>query len=319
MENIREEITSQIVAQIEKGTPPWRKGWSSPELHKNSLTAAAYKGVNQLILSMTPYTDSRWLTWKQAEALGVKIKKGSKGHRIVKMVEVDRNRAANVQGGEVLAEDKRKALVMKAYVVFNAEQVEGLPDSPRPTTSKVEPVAAVDAVIDGMQSTGLTILYGGGQPAYAPQSDTVRIPRAERFFSTQEMAATVLHELAHASGHQSRLNRLNLYARFGSEEYAREELRAEMASALLGVQFGVPMASSMMESHASYLSNWLVVLKRDNNEIFKAAAEAQKIADYLAQWAMRPISIHEQEASPRGSGSQSKSSDYGSCTPLRPR
>ena len=116
MENIRQQITDQIVAQIQNGTPPWRKGWSSQELHKNSLTGAVYKGVNQIILSMTPYSDPRWLTWKQAETLGVKVKKASKGHRIVKMVEVDRNRAASVQDGEVLAEDKGKSLVKRGYI-----------------------------------------------------------------------------------------------------------------------------------------------------------------------------------------------------------
>lgn len=92
-------------------------------------------------------------------------------------------------------------------------------------------------------------------------------------------------------------NRLNLYARFGSEEYAREELRAELASALLGAQLGVPMASSMMESHASYLASWLTVLKRDKNEIFRAAADAQKIADYLGQWAIAPTAKSKSDVS----------------------
>lgn len=287
MENIRQQITDQIVAAIEAGTPPWRKGWSSPELHQNATTKQAYKGMNQLLLGLTPYTDPRWLTFKQAEAMGVKIKKGSKGYRILRMIEVDRSRAGAHQDAEVLAEDKGKALVMRGYIVFNAEQIDGLPPLPRPATNKVEPVAAVDAVIEGMKGTGLTVLYGGGQPAYAPPSDTVRMPMPDRFFSTQEMAATVLHEICHASGHTSRLNRLNLYARFGSEEYSREELRAELSSAFLGAQLGVPMAASMMESHASYMASWLTVLKRDKNEIFRAAAEAQKIADYLA--ALAPV------------------------------
>lgn len=285
--NIRDEITQQIIDAIEAGTPPWRRGWSSPELHYNTRTGQAYKGVNQLLLGLTPYSDGRWLTFKQAEAMGVKIKKGSKGHRIVKMVEVDRNKAAAEQDGEVLAEDKGKALVMKGYVVFNAEQIDGLPPLTRPTMNQVEPVAAVDAVIEGMKGTGLTVLYGGAQPAYAPLTDTVKMPLPDRFHTTQDYAATMLHELAHSSGHVSRLNRLNLYARFGSEEYAREELRAELASALLGAQLCVPMAASMMDSHSSYLASWLTVLKRDKNEIFKAAGEAQKIADYINQFAVR--------------------------------
>jgi len=288
MQTIREDITSQIVAEIERGTPPWRKGWSCPDLHKNGLTQASYRGVNQVILAMTPYADSRWFTWKQAEALGVKVKKGCKGHRIVKMVEVDRNRAASVQDGEVLAEDKGKALIMKGYVVFNAEQIEGLPGLPRPATNMVEPVAAVDALIEGMKGTGLTVLYGGGQPAYAPLTDTVKMPLPDRFHTTQDYAATMLHELAHASGNKKRLDRLHLYARFGSEEYSREELVAELSSAFLGAQLGMLMAASMMESHASYMASWLTVLKRDKNEIFRAAAAAQKVADYLGQWAIKP-------------------------------
>ncbi len=302
--NIRDEITQQIIDAIEAGTPPWRRGWSSPELHYNTRTGQAYKGVNQLLLGLTPYSDGRWLTFKQAEAMGVKIKKGSKGHRIVKMVELDRNKAAAEQDGEVLAEDKGKALVMKGYVVFNAEQIDGLPPLTRPTMNKVEPVAAVDAVIEGMKGTGLTVQYGGGQPAYAPLVDAVRMPMPDRFHTSQDYAATMLHELSHASGHQSRLNRLNLYARFGSEEYAREELRAELASALLGAQLGVPMASTLMESHASYLANWLTVLKRDKNEIFRAAADAQKIVDYLAQWEMKLSSEHEQEPAKLSNESQ---------------
>lgn len=287
--SLRESITAQIIAAIEAGTPPWRKGWSSPELPRNAKTGQAYRGINFLILQslcQDQYTDPRWLTFKQAESMNVKIKRGSKGCRIVKMVEVDRNRAEKLQDGEVLAEEKGKALVMKSYVVFNAEQIEGLPALPPPTKNKVESVAVLDAVIEGMKGTGLTVQYGGGQPAYAPLTDTVRMPLPERFNSTEQFSATFLHELAHSSGHKSRLNRLNLYARFGSEEYGREELRAEMASAFLGPQLGLPMSSSLMESHASYVASWLSVLKQDKNEIFRAAADAQKIADYINQFAV---------------------------------
>lgn len=296
LENIRQQITDQIVAAIEAGTPPWRKGWSSPELHQNATTKQAYKGINQLLLGLTPYADPRWLTFKQAEAMGVKIKKGSKGQRIVKLVEVDRSRAGAHQDAEVLAEDQGKALVMKSYVVFNAEQIEGLPDLPRSTTKRVEPVAAVDALIEGMKGTGLTVFYQGGQPAYSPLTDAVKMPLPDRFHTVQDYAATILHELAHATGHVSRTNRLNLYARFGSEEYAREELRAELSSAILGAQLGMPMAESVMESHASYMASWLTVLKRDKNEIFRAAADAQKIVDFLGQWAVVPSPHGERHA-----------------------
>lgn len=244
-----------------------------------------------VILSMHPgaAADPRFLTFKQADHLGLKVRKGAKGVQIVKMVEVDQHKAdREAQSGEgsaVLAEDGRKALVLRAYTVFNAAQIEGM--APMPVREcDIQPAEAVEAIVWGLQDTGMKLNFGASQPAYSPRRDELMCPVASSFLSIEDMHACLLHECAHASGHPKRLSRLHLDARFGSAEYAREELRAELASAMMTGLIGLPLGPSMIESHAAYLSSWLDALRRDKTEIFRAAADAQKICDYLSERAM---------------------------------
>ena len=295
--DIRQQITDEIIAAIEKGTPPWRKGWTSGELAFNASSGQAYKAINQVILGMQATSDPRWMTYKQAESMGVQVRKGEHGVRVVKMIEMERSQAdresrAADGGGEVLAVEGRKALVMKAYTVFNANQIEGMAPLRKRETS-IEPAEVVEAVVWGLQDTGLKLNFGGNQPAYFPRTDEIRIPVATDFHSLEDFHATLLHESAHASGHPKRLARLHLDARFGSPEYAREELRAELASAMMSGLVGLPPGPSMIESHAAYLANWLTVVRSDKGEIFKAAADAQKICDYLSERALQ-VSLTQQ-------------------------
>lgn len=286
MGNIREAVTQRIIEAIEQGTPPWRKGWNASEPYRNAKSGASYKGVNQILLAMTGYDDPRFLTLKQANELGCTVKKGERGTHIIKMVEVARKLAQESDAVEVLAVEDRRALVMKSYVVFNARQIEGLPELPK-GDRHVEPVKAIEAIAKGMESTGLCIKVHGDQPAYMPALDTIKIPHIHRFHSSELWASTFLHELGHATGSAKRLNRPYCFARFGSEQYAAEELRAELCSAMmmaeLGVTEGLNQSEIHLKSHASYIGSWLKLLRNDKNEIFKAAADAQRMADYLGQ------------------------------------
>ena len=291
--DIRQQITDEIIAAMQAGPPPWRKSWSSGELPFNASSGATYKGINFLILLLATANlggDPRWLTFKQAQYMGLKVRKGERGRRIVKMVEVNRNQAAKEveAGGEVLADDGTKALVMKAYTVFNASQIDGM--APMPAREcDVSCADSVEQIIFGLQNTGLKVNFGQGfQPAYLPRTDEVRIPPASEFNSIEDFHATLLHE---AAGHGSQaMKRLAMMSsdtpRFGSAEYARLELIAELVSAQLGAQLGLPMGPSLIASHAGYLASWLQVLKDDKNEIFKAAANAQKICDYVTKLAV---------------------------------
>lgn len=288
MGDIRKEVADRIVAAIEVGVPPWHAGWRQGDLHQNLSNAKPYKGINQLLLAMSQRADPRWMTFKQASLAGCRIKKGEHGTRIVKMVEVLRETVTRSDDTEVLGIEGKKALVLKAYTVFNAEQLDGVPPM-AVAPIKIDKVPAVEAIGQGMvQTTGLTISEIGNQPCYLPSSDTVRMPRANQFKSQEDWSSTYLHELAHATGHPDRMNRPQCFARFGSELYAKEELRAELASAMLCGQIGLTLGQSHIESHAAYVSSWLDVLRRDKNEIFRAAAEAQRICDYLGAWIPAP-------------------------------
>jgi antirestriction protein ArdC len=304
MSDIRQQITDQIVALMEQegGVPPWRKSWSSGGKQFNASSGAAYKGINQLILSISPAAasgDVRWLTYRQAQAMGVQVRKGEKGTQIVKMVEVSRKQAQREAdaGGEVLAEDDSKALVMKAYTVFNASQIDGM--APMPVRDRgVSCAEAVEQIVFAMQDTGLKVNFGQGfQPCYIPRTDEVRCPPASEFDSLADFHATLLHEAAgHGSQAMKRLGMMSIDPpRFGSAEYARLELVAELVSAQLGAELGLPMGPTLIESHASYLASWLQVLKGDKNEIFRAAASAQKICDYVGKLAVEAKQLAQPE------------------------
>lgn len=287
MTNIREQIVGRIIAELEKGTPPWRKGWTCGGLCINGESGRPYRGINQIVTGMSGYGDPRWLTFRQAAAKGWHVRKGEKSTKIVRMVEVARS-ADRHDDEDVVAEDDSRRLVMRAYDVFNAAQIEGI-DPLAPKGTQVEPVAAADAIMAGMQATGLILLHGSSGACYVPRLDTIRMPDRSAFHSTEDYYATLLHEAGHATGAEKRLNRPNFSViRHGSVEYAKEELRAELSAAMLCGQIGLVAQDAHIESHAAYVASWLEVLRKDRNELFRAANVAQQICDYLYECAAKP-------------------------------
>lgn len=293
--DIKQQITDDIISRLEKaideGVSPWSKSWSSGQPPFNASSGQPYRGANFLILLLHMQAhggDARHLTYKQAQHMGLQVRRGEHGIRIVKLVEVERKHARQAAGadGEVVAEEGGKALVLKAYTVFNASQIDGM--APMPAREcDVQPAEAVEAIVWGLQDDGMKLNFGHYQPAYDMKRDEIRIPNVEQFHSLEDFHATLLHECAHASGKATRLARPHMHARFGSVEYSREELRAELASAFMQGIVGLPPSQTMIESHASYLSSWLEVLRNDKNEIFRAAADAQRICDYLSECALK--------------------------------
>ena len=284
--NIREEITNRIIAAIEAGTPPWRKGWSSGELCFNAQTDKPYQGINQLLLGMAGHSDPRWLTFKQARKLGLHVRKGEKSTKIIRMVEVERKSAEADKDGEIVADEHGKALVMRLYDVFNATQIEGM--EPRPVRDHaIQPIDMAEAMVEGMKATGMTVKYGFRVACYLIDDDQIRLPDMADFHSQADLYSTKLHECAHATGAGKRLNRLVPGSRFGSPAFAKEELRAELASAMLCAEVGIGMAQEHIENHAAYLASWLQALKDDKNEIFRASADAQRACDYIREHALK--------------------------------
>jgi len=307
MESIREQITRRILTAMEAGVPPWRKGWEVSGTQINATTGKPYAGVNQVLLAMTAASmpqggDPRWLTLKQANAIGKRVRKGEHSTKIVRMVEVAKNKPEGEASSrtEVLGEEDERRLVLKVYDVFHASQIDGMePMAPR-ANKVIEPGPAVDALSEGMRQTGLVILHGAQGASYLPRIDTIRMPDKAMFHTSMDYASALLHEMSHASGHTSRLARLAPSGQFTDQERAREELRAELASAMLGGELGLPMSQQQIDSHAAYLSSWHDLLANDPNEIFRAAADAQRIADYLRQVSLKPEMEVEKEDQPSG-------------------
>jgi len=279
------EVTNQIIAALEAGTPPWKKpfdpekaGSSSGPI--NGATGRRYRGINTLLLGMSPLSfasgDPRWLTYKQAQERGWQVKGGSKANTVVffKRLELDGDGGAPADGGNV----KRIVPVLRSYPVFHASQIEGIPVYVPPTLDEV-PWRTPEAVAVILAASGVAVREGGDRAFYSPSTDHIQLPIAASFAGPSEWAATALHELGHASGHPDRLNR-DLRGRYGSNSYALEELRAEIASAMLAAELGIP---SDIPNHASYVESWLAAMRQSSRSIFSAAADAQRIADWCLQ------------------------------------
>lgn len=315
MVNIRDQVTQRIVEALEAGTPPWRRGWDAMESHFNASTCKQYQGINQLLLGMSGFSDPRWLTLKQANAMksdehpeGLRVKKGEKATMIVRMVEVEKRANDKApEDGEVIAENGKTRLVMKAFNVFNASQIDGIPPMPV-QTREIAPVEAVERVLDGLKADGMVLLHGGDSAHYMPKMDSLTMPDKGRFKgdASYEYYSTLLHEAMHASGHKKRLDRFGLFQKLSTvEARAREELTAELGATFYGAEIGLPVgllaggeiAGTHLENHAAYIGSWLESLKKDKNEIFKAAARTQKACDWLREHAVVPLVAAEAKES----------------------
>lgn len=284
--DIYQDVTNRIIEQLETGVPPWVKPWNSP--HRSGPVSRplrhngeAYRGINVLMLwieSMEKgYDCPLWLTFNQAKELGGHVKKGETGTQIVYFSTFTKETEDAKPARE---EDPERIPFLKSYRVFNASQCEGLPDrfyeEDLVVNSDMKPIPQAEAFI---QHTGAQIEIGGHAACYHPTTDVIAMPPFEQFHSAEGHAAVLCHELIHWSGHKSRLDRNLTGNRFGDDAYAMEELVAEIGSAFLCADLQI--TPEVREDHASYLQNWLDVLKQDKKAIFTAASMASKSADYL--------------------------------------
>ncbi|HBV11696.1 MAG TPA: antirestriction protein [Brevundimonas sp.] len=290
--DVYQDITDQMIAMIEAGTRPWSKSWNgtnAPNIPLRS-TGVPYRGINFLTLwvaSMTKgYVSPHWLTFKQALALGGCVRKGEKGSTVVyanKIVVGDGKggEQSGTQGGEAGGEGKRQVAFLKRYTVFNAEQIDGIEKqypTPAPIITATNPDDR-DAELDALfGQVPVPVRHHGSQPYYQPGSDHVVMPHFADFHTSDDYYSTLAHELCHASGHQDRLARPTLLST-KREDYAREELVAELGAAFVSGAIGIKLHDR--EDHAAYLSSWLQALRNDKRCIFTAARQAQEAADWL--------------------------------------
>lgn len=272
-----EKVATTLIKQMEEGTAPWQKPWvPGASVPTNAITGNPYRGGNLIWLAAQGYDDHRWATYKQAQSVGAQVRKGEKSSMIEywKFTERRKNEEGEMKTYKLDRPYRFTALV------FNAEQIDGLPEYVAPElTSETERVQEVENFVARLDAD---IRHNSGDQAYyAPREDYIMVPNLGQFKSAAWYYQTMLHELAHWTGAEHRMNREDVVAGVGmlGEGYAREELRAEVAAFLMGdtLQIGHNPQT------AAYTKSWLGALGNDYLEIYRAVNEAQKIADYLTE------------------------------------
>ncbi|MCV9999520.1 zincin-like metallopeptidase domain-containing protein [Pararhizobium sp. YC-54] len=284
--DIYTRITTMIIEELAAGVRPWMKPWSaantdgriSRPLRHNGQP---YSGMNVLLLwseqMSRGFGSSTWMTFKQAIELGAAVRKGETGSTVVFASRFTKSEADG-KGGEI----DREIPFLKAYSVFNVEQIDGLPDHyyHRPVTAH-DPVARIEQADRFFRNTGAVIRHGGNQAYYSPVMDYIQMPPFESFRDAAGYAATLSHEVTHWTAAEHRVGRdLSHYAKDRSER-AREELVAELGSCFLCADLGIAPELEPRPDHASYLQSWLRVLADDKRAIFQAAAHAQRAVAFL--------------------------------------
>lgn len=291
--DLYQDVTDKIIAGLEAGTVPWVQPWGSDHiaapmrLPQNAVSGNTYSGINILILwgaaIETRRSTQTWLTFKQALRLGGCVRKGERGTTVCyadTFIPKDRLESAEpTGGGENDARAEQRIGFLKRYTVFNLDQCEGLPETlyeigvPLP---KCETIPRAEALI---KATGADFRIGGDEAFFVPSQDYIQVPPQPAFRNQIDYYRTCFHELGHWTGHKSRLDR-NLKGRFGTKDYAREELVAEIASAFICAAQDI----SPTVRHADDIGSWLQVLKEDQRAIFRASSLASKAANFILQF-----------------------------------
>jgi antirestriction protein ArdC len=297
--DIYARITERIIADLEKGVRPWVQPWSAgnaigritrPLRHNGE----PYTGMNVLLLwseGMTRgFTSSIWMTFKQSAELGAHVRKGESGSTVIYASRFTKTET-DEHGGEV----ERDIPFLKTYNVFNVEQIDGLPEHfyrrPEPILDPVERIEHADRFF---ANTGSLIRHGGSRAFFSPSTDHIQMPSFETFRDAASYVAVLSHEHVHWTADARRVGRdLSRYAKDRSER-AREELVAEIGSALLCADLGIVPELEPRPDHAAYLASWLAVLANDRRAIFSAAAHAQRAVAYLHS--LQPQAENEREA-----------------------
>lgn len=297
----RDQVVEELLGHIEAGTAPWQKPWEPGKVRMapfNPVSGKDYRGINALWLEMRGRSDPRWMTYRQAAAQDAQVRKGEKGTMIEYWKWSEREKMLDENGKPVL-DDKGVAKTRDVRldrprvfhaVVFNAEQIDGLAPyiAPQPTFSPVERAEQI------LKLGNVPIFHDQNDRAfYRSSTDEIHMPHPAAFKGQYEYYATALHELGHATGHGSRMARE--FGPFGSEVYAKEELRAEIASYMLTTELGL---GHYPEHHAAYVGSWMKAIKEDRNALFAAARDAENIRTWVMEPDLRqsliPVKAKEQ-------------------------
>lgn len=294
-DSLREQIAQEFINALSEDRIPWKAMWKG-QRPVNVTTGKNYRGVNALWLSYIAgekgYKDPRWCTFKQAKDHDWHVKKDEHGTRVEFWSVYDKKQRKAIdfrEANKIIADDpdreKDMRITSRCYIVFNGEQIEGIPalEQGVPVVG-IESIRAQRDVL--LANMGLSFHEGGDRAFYRPSDDSITMPPDVAFQDAYGYMSTFLHECGHATGHTSRMNR-DLSGMFGSESYAKEELRAEISSAFtsqaLGLDVDGTAFASEMDNHKAYIQSWISVIQDKPNELFAAIKDAEKISDYLIE------------------------------------
>lgn len=326
--NVKEKLVEYYIQSLTENRIPWNCGWDQEQERPfNPITQSNYHGNNLLLLEFVAmikgYRDPRWCTVKQANKEGWKIKPKSdevkasgeiygvplqywmpcivdKRGKLEKWISWSEYN--EMQKDSNATEGKKNGINLdvrsKTFYVFNAQEIEGIPEYDRPIQkTKINSIPFIENLIKQMHVKYQEL---GSQAYYDPHADCVVVPAKDSFYSEYSYQATRLHELCHATGHSSRLGR-KIENSFGSQNYAREELRAEIASSFLSQDIGLPVSEEHLKNHAAYIQSWIRTLKKDPNELFRAIKTADDIEKYVlktGEWEKIREKLEEKETKP---------------------
>lgn len=287
MPSTYELITEQVIKALETGTAPWQRPWAS-ELPMNLISQKEYRGLNVFTLAMAGYASRYWLSYRQALKLGGHVRKNEKGSPVV-FWQVGEEKL-NAKTGKL-----SRAFLLRHSTVFNLNQCDDL-DLPKSVFehAKKDPFQAIEAaesIVAKMPNPPK--FEQSGSAWYRPSTDTVGLPARETFHTPAGFYSTAFHELAHSTGHTSRLHRPDFDnpMHFGSETYSREELCAELTASYLAGVCGIERET--LPNSSSYLANWIKVLRGDSRLIVGASSQAQKASDFILNRTAEPVADPE--------------------------
>lgn len=285
-----QQVTDAILERLEAGVVPWRQPWTNLR-GMSAATGKPYRGINVLLLAAAHerggYGSAYWATYRRLGEMGAQVRKGERGTVVTfwKMLE----------HADEKTETTRRIPFLRAFRVFNVEQAdwaEGMPEHFAPHSSGLDPASELvraHAVVQGYvrrddlgQTSGPALEEGGDRAYYRPSEDRVQMPTVGQFTSAHAYYSVMFHELAHSTGHPSRLDRegISEVAPFGSPTYSREELVAEIGSAMIAAAIGIG-TDAQLDQSAAYVDGWRKALRDDPKAIVYAAGRAQKAADLV--------------------------------------
>ena len=280
-----EQIANKLIEQLKAGTAPWQKPWQAgePRMPHNPISGTKYKGCNAIWLAMQCREDPRWMTYKQAKSMDAQVQKGQHGTLVQYWKLFDKVDKTDANGKKILAADGKPIKVnikldkprVFSAVVFNAEQINGLPELEVKTLPEWQRHELAEKIISNL---GVSINHDQTDNAYyCPATDSIHLPQRAQFPTADAYLATLFHEASHSTGASHRLNR-DMTGRFGDESYAKEELRAEIGSLMIGDELQI---GHSFGQHVAYVDHWVKVLQDDPKEILRASRDAEKIQNYV--------------------------------------